>query len=713
MGDDRSPAQRDEIKVQLLANLTPFLRWVFPAGVVKGRKFYVGNLQGDPGRSLEVELEGEKVGVFIDRATGDSGDIFHVLAHREGLDVKREFQKVLAAAARWLGSDWLALHAEPAPRKSRGKAATDDLGMHTAKWDYLSADGKLIACVYRYDAPSGKQYRPRDVVRGVVGAPEIRPLYNLPGLLKADTVVLVEGEKCAQALIDIGICGTTAMQGAQAPVEKTDWSPLKKKAVIIWPDKDKPGWEYATAAGHAALAAGAVSCAVLMPPDDKPEAWDAADAIAEGFDVQSFIATGERRIIQAPPTLLPSFSLGAFLDDDSPLPPDLIAPRVLTPAGLLVFGGAPKVGKSDFLLAWLTHMAAGSAFLGMQPPRPLRVFYLQAEMQYHYLRERVKGIPLPSSRLPEARVNFVATPQLRLILDEEGLAKVIPVIKAAFGDEPPDILAIDPIRNVFDGGEAGDENNNAAMLYFLSERVERLREAVNPEAGIILTHHTKKLGKKQFEEDPFQALCGAGALRGYYTSGMLLYRPDETETTRQLIFELRNGAAIPMKYVDKIEGVWREVRPDTRLVMQTFGERCDAERWRKREIILQILFEEAAQGHCYTAHQFAEAFEGEGGLGGERTIRERISVLATQGCIKFFRNAADYGLPPPGRTKFGYLCVEGTVLRLPAREPDRMTGEPVFHELPVLPTHFKCPRTGAALPVENPGIWVYQEELDA
>ena len=87
---------------------------------------------------------------------------------------------------------------------------------------------------------------------------------------------------------------------------------------------------------------------------------------------------------------LACFSLGQLLDDRSALPDDIIAPRVLTPGGLLVLGGAPKVGKSDFLISWLVHMAAGQPFLGFTPPRPLRIFYLQAEIQYHYLRERLK-----------------------------------------------------------------------------------------------------------------------------------------------------------------------------------------------------------------------------------------------------------------------------------------------------------------------------------
>ena len=44
--------------------------------------------------------------------------------------------------------------------------------------------------------------------------------------------------------------------------------------------------------------------------------------------------------------------------------------RVLTPGGLLVLGGAPKVGKSDLLIALLVHMAAGVPFLGQVPLDP-------------------------------------------------------------------------------------------------------------------------------------------------------------------------------------------------------------------------------------------------------------------------------------------------------------------------------------------------------
>ena len=698
---------KDEIRTRLLDQLESVLLYLFPRGKRRGSQFYIGNLQGEPGDSLVVELEGPKRGVWIDFATGESGDVLALWASTRGYCLPTDFSDLLEDAG-----DWLMVPRIAAAPVLHTRRAYDELGPHTGKWDYLTPDGELIACVYRYDPPTGKEYRPWDVRARMWRAPDPRPLYNLPVISKAREVVLVEGEKCAAALIACGIAATTAMNGAKAPVDKTDWHPLAGKSVVIWPDRDAPGWDYAESAARACMAAGSTSVAILVPPTDKPAKWDAADAVDEGFDCAAFIAQGERRVVKAAAASLPTFTLGELLDDNSPLPPDLISPRVLTPAGMLVFGGAPKVGKSDFLLSWLAHMAAGAAFLGMHPPRPLRVFYLQAEVQYHYLRERVKDVRLPSHRLLDARANFVATPQLRLVLDDAGLAQVIPAIAKAFGGEPPDIIAIDPIRNVFDGGDAGGENDNGAMLFFLSQRVERIRQAVNPDAGVILAHHTKKLGKKQFEEDPFQALAGAGSLRGYYSTGMLLFRPDESRTTRQLIFELRNGAGIPIKHVDKLKGEWREVDPGDRLVMKEYGERLDAERRRKRDAILEILFQEAAKGHCYTANQFAESFEGKAGLGGERTIRERVSALSTQGYIKYFRNAADYGLPSSGRTKFGYLCVEGMVLRMPAGDVDTATGELPMREYTVLPTHYKCPHSGASMPVENPEVWVYHDELN-
>lgn len=416
------------------------------------------------------------------------------------------------------------------------------------------------------------------------------------------------------------------------------------------------------------------------------------------------------------PTLaaLPAYRLGALLDDTSPMPEDIIAPRLLTPGGMLVLGGAPKVGKSDFLIALLVHMAAGVPFLRFAPPRPLRVFYLQAEIQYHYLRERLQSIRLDPAVLAAARDTLVVTPKLRLLLDEAGLGLAIAAVREHFGDAPPDILCLDPIRNLFDGGpEDGGENANAAMLFFLQQRVEALRDAVAPDAGLILCHHTRKITRKQLAEDPFQALSGASALRSFYTSGIIMHRPDEDRPARRLEIELRNGPALPPLLVDKVAGRWVEIDPrHERLVRQEVGQRLDAERVRKRDVILQLLYDEAMAGRLYTALQFAEAFENKAGLGGRTTIRERISVLATKGYVKFLRDGTAFGLPVT-TSRLGYLVVEDMHLGPGDEVINPNTGEILPCPVPVLPSHYKSSQTGVLLEVENPLVWVYPEGEEA
>lgn len=284
-------AERETLRLDLLARIEPVLATLFPAGKKRRGRFLIGDVLGSPGDSLEVVLDGEKAGLWTDRATGDGGDIFDLIAGYLALSVQSDFNRVLDAAADLLGR----AREMPVRRSGKKDVPVDELGPATAKWDYLNAAGHLIAVVYRYDPPGQKkQFRPWDAKRRKMAPPDPRPLYNQPEMTSAAQVVLVEGEKCAQALIDFGTAATTAMHGANAPVDKTDWSPLSGKAVLIWPDRDKPGWEYAAQAAQAVLAAGAKSCHILYPPEDAPEGWDAADAIAEGFDVATFLTHGPR-----------------------------------------------------------------------------------------------------------------------------------------------------------------------------------------------------------------------------------------------------------------------------------------------------------------------------------------------------------------------------------------------------------------------------------
>lgn len=162
-----------------------------------------------------------------------------------------------------------------------------------------------------------------------------------------------------------------------------------------------------------------------------------------------------------------------------------------------------------------------------------------------------------------------------------------------------------------------------------------------------------------------------------------------------------------------MDGRWIEIdRRGKRLVRREHGEKLDAERRRKHDVILQLLYDEALEGRVYTGAQFVDRFENKGGLGSKDTVRDRLSVLSTKGYVKFFRNYEDYDLPG-ARSRFGHMCVEDMRLGPLEEAADPVTGEVVTTSRPVLPTHYKCPQSGAVMPVENPHVWVYLDGDDA
>jgi putative DNA primase/helicase len=215
--------------------------------------------------------------------------------------------------------------------------------------------------------------------------------------------------------------------------------------------------------------------------------------------------------------------------------------------------------------------------------------------------------------------NFVITPQISMTLDDNGMERIAQAVKERFGKRRPTLLSLIRLRNVFDGGGIGGENDNDAMMFFMSRRVEALRQKINPNAGIIIAHHTKKIFKKQVEEDPFQSFSGAGALRSYYTSGILLHRPDESRPERTLLFELRNGREInPKNCAEKRGERWVDVIFQIRRMSRTYQH--------IRTYHAHIV-DEAAQNRVYTARQFSDRFENHGSLGSSRLIRHKLQGL--------------------------------------------------------------------------------------
>lgn len=171
-------------------------------------------------------------------------------------------------------------------------------GPATAIYEYRDGEGRLICVVERWDLVDAngepkKEFRPLTFWRGPRGngawypkaPPAPRPLYGLNRLAqgRAAAVLIIEGEKAADAARRLfpDLVAMTWMGGANA-VDKADWSPLRGRKVIIFPDHDFPGEKAAQRIAKLVTAAGASEVRIVNVPASWPDHWDVADPLPDG-----------------------------------------------------------------------------------------------------------------------------------------------------------------------------------------------------------------------------------------------------------------------------------------------------------------------------------------------------------------------------------------------------------------------------------------------
>lgn len=190
---------------------------------------------------------------------------------------------------------------------------THNLGEPVAVWWYLSPTGDRLMAVVRYPvldngAPRiDENGKPEKTVRTWCWARNNQdntcgwdctrpsnhlPLYGLDRLaLKADApVLIVEGEKSADAGHEyLPHHAVITWCGGAANVEKADridWSPLRGRDVILWPDYDKPGaLAMSFVAQHLRPIVNRLRVVDLRKLQAKPKGWDIADATREDAEI--------------------------------------------------------------------------------------------------------------------------------------------------------------------------------------------------------------------------------------------------------------------------------------------------------------------------------------------------------------------------------------------------------------------------------------------
>lgn len=116
----------------------------------------------------------------------------------------------------------------------------------SAVYRYTDGAARVVGAVVRCETPEGKAIRP--IWRTARGwqrtYPRIRPPYRLAEVKAARGVVIVEGEKAADAAADLGFAATTSPGGAESG-DLCGWWALEARAVVVIPDADESGERYA------------------------------------------------------------------------------------------------------------------------------------------------------------------------------------------------------------------------------------------------------------------------------------------------------------------------------------------------------------------------------------------------------------------------------------------------------------------------------------
>jgi putative DNA primase/helicase len=170
------------------------------------------------------------------------------------------------------------------------------LGRPTETYAYRSETGEINGYVWRFEHSGGKEFRPLTYCLHPGGVlrdwrwttwQKPRPLFNLDKLRqrRGAPVLVTEGEKACRAVERLApgyVCITSP--GGSKAAGQADWSQLNGREIVIWPDADDPGRQYGAAVAKHCGAMGAARVSIIEPPSGVVEGWDAADAVAAGYD---------------------------------------------------------------------------------------------------------------------------------------------------------------------------------------------------------------------------------------------------------------------------------------------------------------------------------------------------------------------------------------------------------------------------------------------
>ena len=580
----------------------------YPEGVVRGKEFFIGSLRGEAGKSLRINIDPSSPW-FLNGKDFESGDgvggILKILKEGRGLSVQEAVD---------LLSDYVTQDYAPPPENivkpnnlptpEQDKVVPIEqkvqIGPNTpfqSEYIYTDSNGVVLVSVRKYyeqDTTGGivrdssgkpkKQFR--QFMNGRQGIPEPRPLYNIPNILEADKVIWVEGEKCADALNELGYVATCTIGGAGMLSENTaykfDFTPLSGKELILWPDNDEAGKKLAQIVEAQAKQAGVKSTLMLKIPSTKSDKWDAADAVDEDFDIDKMIKSNENKIKKQISLLDDTLLIDKYFVGKAPEQKFLIGDTI--PLGVpCVFAAAGDSGKGMMTLDLAMKVASGasmqSSFGGLVAEHG-DVILITAEDDKDEMHRRI-------SRLDPSKYRESYEHKLR-ILPLPNLGGVFPIMQKfdnsyLMGEEFSRIydqmlemntlklIIIDPMASFVHADVNADPAAGAAFMSLLAQM------ATETGATVMVNHHMAKIRDNDPVTTPEQArnlIRGTSAIVDGVRSAFAVWSVDEgtgKQRCRDLQIEYTRNGVFDGAVVKSNGPANREIRhfirnPDTGLL---------------------------------------------------------------------------------------------------------------------------------------------------
>lgn len=375
-----------------------------------------------------------------------------------------------------------------------------------ATYDYRDEKGELLNQVVRLEPKSFRQRRPDGQGGWIWTLGDVRRvLYRLPEMNRdrKQPLWIVEGEKDADALADLGFRVTTTLGGASA------WKPeyvesikrCKVEGVYVIPDNDAPGRKYAHAIATSLHEAGIQVKVVTLP--GVPDKGDVSDwlktAQHPAGDLRRLaqaapLFTGQEPVPVDPTMALPKrrgWRKGSDLDKT----PITYLVQDMIPKGMLgSISGKDKRGKSLLGLEIAKAVLTGEPLLGafkVNDGVPGKVFMLLMDDPEFLVYDRLRKLDI----LDHPNLFIKTRNDVDEIIKEGKVVEFLQDLAQEMIEEKPAFVLVDALYILIPANakSGGDPQNSAGVMKPIMQALDEVCNAAHgTTVGVVI--HTNKSG---------------------------------------------------------------------------------------------------------------------------------------------------------------------------------------------------------------------------